>query len=67
VPPIQLDSALHVCARRRGRARVRPRTHDGQKFNKDLAYAVVPDGLTAISEQFIKQIVVDGKPALPGQ
>jgi phosphate transport system substrate-binding protein len=42
-------------------------THDAQKFNKDLAYAVVPDGLTAKSEQFIKQIVVNGKPALPGQ
>jgi phosphate transport system substrate-binding protein len=42
-------------------------THDGQKFNKDLAYAVVPDGLTAKSEHFIKQIVVNGKPALPGQ
>jgi phosphate transport system substrate-binding protein len=41
-------------------------THDGQKFNKDLAYAVVPDGLTTKSEQFIKQITVNGKPALPG-
>ncbi len=41
-------------------------THDGQKLNKDLQYAVVPDGLTARSEQFIKQITVDGKPALPG-
>jgi phosphate transport system substrate-binding protein len=41
-------------------------THDGQKFNKDLAYAIVPDGLTTKSEQFIKQITVNGKPALPG-
>jgi phosphate transport system substrate-binding protein len=41
-------------------------THDGQKFNKDLAYAIVPDGLTSKSEQFIKQITVNGKPALPG-
>jgi phosphate transport system substrate-binding protein len=42
-------------------------THDGQKFNKDLAYAVVPEGLTAKSEQFLRQITVNGKPALPGQ
>ena len=42
-------------------------THDGQKLNKDLEYAVVPDGLTTRSEQFIKQIVVNGKSALPGQ
>jgi phosphate transport system substrate-binding protein len=40
-------------------------THDGQKFNKDLAYAVVPDGLTQRSEQFIRQINVNGKPVLP--
>jgi phosphate transport system substrate-binding protein len=42
-------------------------THDGQKFNKDLEYAVVPDGLTSKSEEFIRQITVNGKPALPGQ
>jgi phosphate transport system substrate-binding protein len=41
-------------------------THDGQRFNKDLAYAIVPDGLTTKSEQFIKQITINGKPALPG-
>jgi phosphate transport system substrate-binding protein len=41
-------------------------THDGQKLNKDLQYAVVPDGLTAKSEQFIRQINVNGKPVLPG-
>ena len=40
-------------------------THDGQKFNKDLQYAVIPEGLTAKSEQFIHQIVVNGKPVLP--
>jgi phosphate transport system substrate-binding protein len=42
-------------------------THDGQRFNKDLEYAVVPEGLTARSEQFIRQITINGKPALPGQ
>jgi phosphate transport system substrate-binding protein len=41
-------------------------THDGQTFNKDLQYAVVPQGLTARSEQFIRQIMVNGKAALPG-
>ena len=30
-------------------------------------YAVVPDGLTAKSEQFIRQITVNGKPALVSQ
>ena len=40
-------------------------THDGQKVNKDLAYATVPDTLTARSEQFIRQITVNGKPAFP--
>jgi phosphate transport system substrate-binding protein len=40
-------------------------THDGQKFNKDTQYAVVPAGLTAKSEQFIQQIAVNGKPVLP--
>jgi phosphate transport system substrate-binding protein len=39
-------------------------THDGQKFNNDLEYAVVPDGLTAKSEQFLRQINVGGKPVL---
>jgi phosphate transport system substrate-binding protein len=41
-------------------------THDAQKFNKDLQFAVVPEGLTARSEQFIRQINVNGKPTLPG-
>jgi hypothetical protein len=40
-------------------------THDAQQFNKDLQYAVVPAGLTTKSEQFIHQIVVNGKPVLP--
>jgi phosphate transport system substrate-binding protein len=42
-------------------------THDAQKFNKDLAYATVPEALTAKSEQFIKQITTNGKPAFPGR
>jgi phosphate transport system substrate-binding protein len=40
-------------------------THDSQQFNKSLQYAVVPAGLTAKSEQFIRQIAVNGKPVLP--
>ena len=42
-------------------------THDGQKFNNDLAYATVPAALTAKSEEFIRQINVNGTPALPAQ
>lgn len=42
-------------------------THEGQKFNKDLAYATVPEALNAKSEQFIKQITSSGKPAFPGR
>jgi len=42
-------------------------THEGQKFNNDLAYATVPDALNAKSEQFIKQIASNGKPAFPGR
>jgi phosphate transport system substrate-binding protein len=42
-------------------------THDGQKFNKDLAYATVPDPITQKSEEFIRQISVEGNPVFPGQ
>jgi phosphate transport system substrate-binding protein len=42
-------------------------THDAQKFNKDLAYASVPDAITARSEDFIRQISVDGKPVFPAR
>jgi phosphate transport system substrate-binding protein len=42
-------------------------THDGQRFNTDLAYATVPEALTARSEQFIRQISVEGKPVFPGR
>ena len=40
-------------------------THDGQRLNKDLAYATVPLELTSRSEQFIRQISIGGKQALP--
>jgi phosphate transport system substrate-binding protein len=42
-------------------------THEGQRFNPDLAYATVPSEITARSEAFIQQIVVEGKPAFPGR
>jgi phosphate transport system substrate-binding protein len=42
-------------------------THEGQKFNNDLAYATVPTPLTAKSEDFIRQITVNGTPAFPGR
>jgi len=42
-------------------------THEAQSFNKDLAYATVPDALTRDSENFIKQITVNGTPAFPGR
>ena len=42
-------------------------THEGQKFNKDLGYATVPDALTAKSEEFIKQITVERQARVPWQ
>jgi phosphate transport system substrate-binding protein len=42
-------------------------THDGQRFNKDLAYATVPDAITARSEQLIRQITLEGKTVFPGR
>jgi phosphate transport system substrate-binding protein len=42
-------------------------THDGQRFNNDLAYATVPPALTARSEEFIRQITVNGKPIFPNR
>jgi phosphate transport system substrate-binding protein len=42
-------------------------THDAQQYNKDLQYATVPDAITRVSEQFIKQINVGGTPVLPAQ
>lgn len=42
-------------------------THEGQQLNKDVLYATVPPELTTKSEQFIKQITVEGKPVFPGK
>jgi phosphate transport system substrate-binding protein len=42
-------------------------THQGQQFNKDLAYATVPDAIARVSEGFIQQITVNGSPAFPGR
>jgi ABC-type phosphate transport system substrate-binding protein len=42
-------------------------THDGQQFNNALAYATVPPELTTRSEEFIREIAVQGKPIFPGQ
>jgi phosphate transport system substrate-binding protein len=42
-------------------------THEGQRFNNDLAFATVPDALTARSEQFIQQITVQGSPVFPNR
>lgn len=42
-------------------------THDAQKVNASLIYATVPSEITNKSEQFIRQISVDGKPIFPGR
>lgn len=42
-------------------------THEGQRFNNDLAYATVPPEITQRSEAFIRQISVSGQPVFPGQ
>ena len=42
-------------------------THEGQQFNNGLAYATVPAALTAKSEDFIRQISVQGQPIFPGR
>jgi phosphate transport system substrate-binding protein len=42
-------------------------THDGQRLNASLQYSVVPAALTARSEQFIKQINVNGSAVLTPQ
>ena len=42
-------------------------THEGQKFNNDLAYATVPPELTIRSEEFIRQITVQGQPIFPNR
>jgi phosphate transport system substrate-binding protein len=42
-------------------------THEGQQFNNNLAYATVPPAITARSEEFIRQITVQGKPIFPNR
>jgi phosphate transport system substrate-binding protein len=42
-------------------------THDGQKFNNDLSYATVPSDLTIRSEEFIRQITVQGQAIFPNR
>lgn len=42
-------------------------THEAQRFNNDLAYATVPPELTTRSEEFIRQITVEGQPIFPGR
>jgi phosphate transport system substrate-binding protein len=42
-------------------------THEAQQFNRDLAYATVPDAITHVSEGFIRQVSVEGKPVFPGR
>lgn len=41
-------------------------THDGQKFNKDLGYAPLPDDIVKKGEVFINSITVNGTKAFPG-
>jgi ABC-type phosphate transport system substrate-binding protein len=40
-------------------------THEGQRFNNDLAYATVPPQLTLRSEEFIRRITSGGRPVFP--
>jgi len=42
-------------------------THEGQQYNNDLAYAVVPPALATRSEEFIRQITVQGQPIFPNR
>ncbi len=42
-------------------------THEAQATNNSLAYATMPPELTARSEQFIRQINVNGQPIFPGR
>lgn len=41
-------------------------THDGQKANKDLGYAPLPDDIIKRGEAFINSITVNGSKAFPG-
>jgi phosphate transport system substrate-binding protein len=40
-------------------------THEGQRFNNDLAYATVPPELTVRSEEFIRQVTSGGRAIFP--
>jgi phosphate transport system substrate-binding protein len=42
-------------------------THDAQQYNSQLQYATVPDAITRTSEQFIRQISVNGSPVFQGK
>jgi phosphate transport system substrate-binding protein len=42
-------------------------THDAQKYNSDLGYAPLPDGIVQRAETMIKSITVGGQPAFPGR
>jgi phosphate transport system substrate-binding protein len=42
-------------------------THDGQKFNADLGYSALPEGIVKKSEEKIKSITAGGAPAFPNQ
>jgi phosphate transport system substrate-binding protein len=42
-------------------------THEGQRFNSDLAYATVPTAIVSRSEEFIRQISVLGRPVFPNR
>src|SRR5258708_3990021 len=42
-------------------------THEGQRFNHDLAYATIPAAITARSEELIRQIAVHGVPVFPNR
>jgi 2-polyprenyl-6-methoxyphenol hydroxylase-like FAD-dependent oxidoreductase len=40
-------------------------THEGQRFNNDLAYATIPAAITTRSDDFIRQTTVQGRPIVP--
>ena len=42
-------------------------THDAQKFNADLGYAALPEGIVKKGEEKIKSITSGGQPAFPGR
>ena len=42
-------------------------THEAQQYNSELQFATVPPAMTAKSEEFIRQISVNGRPVFPGR